>query len=192
LADKIVSNKSTTKYLDVTGKLYWPKIYTPDEFRGAVRWTINFIPDNEEELRKIKSAGIQKREKDTPDGKQFAFTRSTSKLMGKKMVYFTPPIIYGEDGKEVVSYTDPDGKLIRSYEDDTLEITRKGDPVMIGNGSKVKITLSVYPTAMGVGNRLESIKLIDLIHYEAPEVTEEQRETPTPEVKQGADVSPPW
>ena len=49
-----------------------------------------------------------------------------------------------------------------------------GDPVLVGNGSKAQITLAVYTTQMGVGNRLESIKLLDLIEYKAPEPVEEK------------------
>lgn len=42
---------------------------------------------------------------------------------------------------------------------------RKGTPTLIGNGSEVEVTVAVYDTQMGKGQRLESVKVLDLIEY---------------------------
>lgn len=182
---------SNTKYYTFTGKVQWAKVYTPDEFRGAVRWGLDLYMDSDKEWAKFKESGIQKKVKENDAGKGFNLTRSTTKVMKGKMVYFTPPQIVDKDGKVLVKYVDDQGKDVRSYEDKDKKITRVGDPVMIGNGSTIEVNVSVYPTAMGPGNRLESIKLIDLIHYEKPEIAEEDKEQPSSEKVLG-DSLPPW
>lgn len=187
---------SNTKYLNLVGTVRWAKVYTPDEFRGAVRWSIDFYPESDEVIKQIKEAGIQKTLKDKGEGKYLNFTRSTTKFMKDRLVYFTPPIIYDADGDMMVYYTDDnEDKVIRSYEDKDFNVKRVGEPVLIGNGSKVEITLSVYPTAMGPGNRLESIKILDLVTYERPPEAEESKEVVGPEVvatKKMENATPPW
>ena len=67
-----------------------------------------------------------------------------------------------------MKYVDSNDKVVRSYEDPNLVIKREGEPVLIGNGSEVELTLCVYPTAMTTGNRFESLKIKNLVEYEAP------------------------
>lgn len=186
---------SNTKFINLVGTVRWAKVYTPDEFRGAIRWSIDFYPESDEVIKQIKEAGIQKTLKDKGEGKYLNFTRSTTKFMRDRLVYFTPPIIYDGDGRPLVQYFGDDGKVLRSYEEKDTPVERVGEPVLIGNGSKVEITLSVYPTAMGPGNRLESIKILDLVTYERPPEAEENREVVGPEVvatKKMENATPPW
>lgn len=189
---KAVSN---TKYIDVTGTIQWAKVYTPDEFRGAIRWSIDFFPGSDEDFKKIKDAGIQKKAKDKGEGVYYNFTRSTTKFMKERLVKFTPPVIYDKDGKMLVYYVDEEDKMVRSYDTEKV-IRRVGEPILIGNGSKVEITLSVYPTAMGPGNRLESIRILDLITYEPPAEEPQNQEVKGPEKVQteaeSKGVTPPW
>jgi hypothetical protein len=194
LTKENILKESTTKYITLTGKAFWCKVYTPDEFRGSSKWMINFYPSDEKEWAKFKEAGIQKKVKEDENGKNFAVTRNTSKMIKGNMVYFTPPIIYDKDGKTLVYYADEKGNLVRSYNDPNQRPQRVGDPILIGNGSLVSVRLSVYPTAMGPGNRLESITLLDLIHYEKPEEAPENREVKGPEVDVTNDelTGPPW
>lgn len=186
--------ESKTKYISIEGTAFWCKVYTPDEFRGSSKWMLNLYPSNDKEWAKFKEAGIQKKVKEDENGKSFAVTRNTSKLIKGTMVYFAPPIIYDKDGKVLVQYVDDKGSPVRSYNDPTKRPNRVGDPVLIGNGSLVSVRLSVYPTAMGPGNRLESITLLDLIHYEKPEEAEENKEVKGKETEITNDelTSPPW
>jgi hypothetical protein len=186
--------ESKTKYISIEGTAFWCKVYTPDEFRGSSKWMLNLYPSNEKEWAKFKEAGIQKKVKEDENGKSFAVTRNTSKMIKGNMVYFAPPVIYDKNGAVLVQYVDEKGSPVRSYNDPNKRPNRVGDPVLIGNGSLVSVRLSVYPTAMGPGNRLESITLLDLIHYEKPEELEENKEVKGPEKEITNDelTSPPW
>lgn len=160
---------SKTQYVTFTGKAYWAKLYKPDEFRGAVRWTLNLVMDDPAEWKKFNDLGIQKKVNKNEEGEYFAVARPTTKMIAGKIVHFTPPLIYDKNGDILVGYYNDQGNLLRSYDDPDRKVTKKGDNVLIGNGSKVEVTLCVYQTAMGVGNRLESVKILDLIEYKAPE-----------------------
>lgn len=178
-----MTNKSTTQYVQFTGKAYWAHVYKPDTFRGAVRWIMNFHMD-EENWDKFKELKIQKHQIKDKTGalvKEDGMlgwrpTRLTSRMIKEKLVKFTPPWIYDKNGEPLVTYVNQDGKEVRSYDGADSDIKRVGDPVLIGNGSTVSITVSVYPTTMGIGNRLESIRLLDLIEYKSPEVKDEDDE----------------
>lgn len=163
---------SKTQYVTFKGKAFWAKIYKPDDFRGAVRWTLNLVMDDEAEWKKFKDLGIQKKVNKNADGEYFAASRPTTKMIAGKIVNFTPPIVYDKEGNVLVGYYNDQGHLLRSYDDPNKKVTKVGENVLIGNGSEVEITLCVYPTAMGVGNRLETIKILDLIEYKAPDVVE--------------------
>ncbi len=183
----MATEKKGTEYLRLKGKVAWAKIYDPDEFRGAVRWTMNFYPADDVEWDKFKKAGIQKKVKEDELGKFFAATRPTNKLIKQRIVNFTPPMVYNKEGQPIIFYVkegDEGQTPVRSYEGDT-KIERVGEPILIGNGSEVEITLSVYQTSMGPGNRLEAIKLVDLITYEPEKKTEEREQL-------GNEQLPPW
>lgn len=157
----------TTQYVTFEGIANYAKPYKPDEFRGASRWTLNLVLDTDEEIEKYKSVGIQKKLKEVDKGKvSFSPTRDRTKLMKGQIVHFTPPFIYDKNGEVLVKYVDENDKPIYSYnEDNKPKINRVGDPVIIGNGSRVAVRMSYYPTQMGIGSRLESIKILDLIEY---------------------------
>lgn len=174
--------KSKTEYFNFVGKAYWAKVYQADEFRGAVRWMIDLALQGEDEWEKFKISGIQKKVKeDAEKGKFVNFSRSTTKLMRGKLVYFAPPTIYDKDGMPIVRYVNEEGNPVRSYDDEKAKIERIGEPVLIGNGSLVSVNVSVYPTAMGPGNRLESIRILDLVHYDKPKELQENQEEKGPE-----------
>ncbi len=156
-----------TEYVDMTGKAYWAKVYQLDNYNGASRWILDFFP-NEEALKKFKDLGIQKKLLENENGTYFRPIRPESKLITNRVVYFTPPIIYNKDGSVAVGYYNEDDNLVRSYDDKDKKIVKRGENILIGNGSDVTITLCVYPTAKGVGNRLESVKILDLVEYKAP------------------------
>lgn len=154
-----------TDYVTFEGIANYVKPYKPDEFRGAVRWMLDLTLDTEDEVKKYKEVGIQKKLKQVEKGLAFSPNRPTTKLMKGKLVNFTPPFIYDKNGEVLVKYVDENGKPVYSYDDANKKITRVGDPVIIGNGSRVAVRMSYYDTAMGIGSRLESIKILDLIEY---------------------------
>lgn len=181
-----------TQYLKFKGKVAWARLYEPDEYNGAVRWCMDFYPDDVDALKKVmhKNKGFK-------EGEYGLFTqlrRPTTKLIKGRIVSFTPPIIYGQDGKPIVQYIDKNTKaIIRSYDGISNEaLIRDGEPLLIGNGSVVEVTLCVYTTSMGNGSRLESVKLIDHIEYR-PNDPPVATETPKEDAKNIAEaVDAPW
>lgn len=189
---------SKTEYPKFRGFVKWVKVYTPDEFRGAVRWTLNFFPVDEEEQKRLKETINPnkkfKKDKDDPDlgtGEFVALHRPTTKLMKGDTVKFTPPFIRDESGDLIVYYTRSDtGKWVKSYTG-TPKIESHGEKTAIGNGSEVEITLAVWQTDMGPGNRLEEIKILDLITYD-PDGENGSNDDDEPEEDNSSGGEEPW
>lgn len=181
-----------TKYIDFTGKAYYARVYQPDEFRGSIRWGLDLVPENQDEWDKFKETGIQKVPKERDYGKFFPMHRPAVKLMKNKLVYFTAPYVYDKDGNVLVKYVDDAGNDLRSYEEKDKTVRRIGEPVLIGNGSLVKINVSYFPTQMGVGCRLESLRILDLIEYKKPETPSEVAKSIENQVANGEEPSNPW
>lgn len=147
-----------TETFKFTGKAKWAKIYEPEEFRGAINWKIDLYQDAKN-LKLRKEAGIQSKVYEDEEGKFVNFRRAKTKLIKGKLNEFHPPFVYDKDYNVLVSYV---------KNEDGTDWVRVGTPVLIGNGSEVEITVSVYDAgAMGKGQRLDSIRIIDLIEYKS-------------------------
>ena len=151
-----------TERYKFTGKAAWAKVYEADEFRGSKNWKINVYLDDKE-LDKRKKAGIQSKVYEDEEGKYVVFKRPETKLIKGSVRVFCGPEITDKDGKTLVTYK-------KNSEGTAFE--RVGDPVLIGNGSTVEVEVSVYPTSMGNGQRLESVRIVDLIEYKSEGGTE--------------------
>lgn len=169
-------------YHNFEGKIYWARLFEPDEFRGSVRWTTEFMPKNENELNKIKTIlNPAKKIRDATEtipGKHLTLARPAFKLIKGSLVHFTPPVIYDKDGwTTLVDYVDEEGNRVRSYGGEKRDIAtlRKGDLFNIGNGTDVKVNVVTYPTQMGIGMRLEAVTILDLVEY-IPSIKEEETE----------------
>ena len=150
-----------TKYWDLTGEVYWAMVYEPDEYSGSHRWKLNLHLKDDDEWLLYKESGIRLEIKENEAGKYIAPRRDCTRNWDGKVVKMAPPRIFDAEGEVLVGYkTDEDG-----------EIMRYGNPVLIGNGSVCKVRLSSFPTANGIGHRLESVTILDLIEYERPELT---------------------
>lgn len=154
-----------TKYLKFKGKIAWAMLYKPDEFRGKEFWKINFYP-SEDTIKEIRAAGIQTKIKDDDgtasgvSGKFMTFRRDKEKKFSSGLKIFSPPMIKDSKGDYLVKYV----------EEEANKWERKGDPILIGNGSEVEVTLEVYHTdAFGWGTRLMEVKILDLIEYKPEE-----------------------
>lgn len=145
-----------TKYYKFTGKANWAKVYEPEEFRGAVNWKIDLYQDKKN-LEQRKAAGIQSKIYEDENGQYVTFKRPKIKTIKGVVNEFHGPTIYSADGEPLVTY---------EKSEDGKEWVRVGTPVLIGNGSEVEVTVAVYDAgAMGKGQRLESVKIIDLVEY---------------------------
>lgn len=147
--------KKKTIYAKFVGPVKWAKVYEPDTAFGSTRWSIDQYLDNEA-LAYRKSLGIQSKVKSDENGEYAAYKRDTTKVFNGKINEFHPPIIYNKDGSKAVWY---------ELNEEGNGYVRKGDPVLIGNGSVCEVTVAVYDTMKGKGQRLESVRIIDLIEY---------------------------
>lgn len=146
-----------TEFYKFTGKAKWAKIYEPEEFRGSTNWKIDVYLDKKQ-LDARKKAGIQSKVYEDEDGTYVTFKRPKTKLIKGVLNEFSGPKVFDKDGETLVSY---------HKNADGTNWERMGNPVLIGNGSTVEVEVAVYDTSMGKGQRLESIKVIDLIEYKS-------------------------
>lgn len=160
-------NEKKTEYVEFTGKAYWAKVYIPDTSFGASNYKIDLVLDGDNEWAKFKASGIQKKTKDTENGKSVQFTRPAMKVINNEVVNFTGPIVLDDAGGVIVDYISKDtNKRAFSYKtEEKNKIERRGSPILIGNGSTVKVRVAVYDTQKGKGQRLENITILDLIEY---------------------------
>lgn len=150
-----MTTNGKTEVFKFTGKALWAKVYEADEFRGSRNFTMDLEVDKDN-LALYKKAGIQGKVKENENGPVLKFKRPETKLIKGVATTFAPPKIVDKDGNPIVEY---------KKNADGTGFDRIGDPVLIGNGSIVEVAVSVYPTSMGNGQRLESIRVIDLIEY---------------------------
>jgi hypothetical protein len=157
-------------WMEFEGFASWARVYEADEYKGKKFWKIN-LHMKDEIFKKIKDLGWQgKRKTSDVDGVSddyASFRCDTEKEFNGKKEKFLPPIIKDKTGKKLVW-----------YEKDSTGYTEFGERVLIGNGSKVVLTLEVYQTKhYGTGFRLREVKIIDLIEYQPKEETEETQNT---------------
>lgn len=172
--------KSKTKYMKFKGRVAWAMLYSPDEYKGNKFWKLSFYPDDAT-IQKIKDAGIQTKQKEDDgsasgvSGKYYQFRRDCEKKFDSGLQKFSPPSVFAKDKSKLVTYEE-DADSEYGYE-------RIGEPVLIGNGSEVEITLEVYPTgSFGKGTRLNSVRILDLIEYD-PDADDEKEEKPAEQAK---------
>lgn len=146
-----------TEFHKFTGKAKWAKIYEPEEFRGSTNWKIDLYLDKKG-LEARKKAGIQSKVYEDEEGSYVNFKRPKTKLIKGVLNEFSGPRIIDADGNDLVTY--------RKSEDGS-SWERIGNPILIGNGSTVEVEVATYDTQMGKGQRLETIRIIDLIEYKS-------------------------
>ncbi len=149
-----------TDVIKMTGNIYWAKVYQPDTAFGATMFKVDFFPENEAEWKKFKDSGIQKTIKENETGKFFSLTRNEMKMIKGEVINFTGPVIEDEDGSVIVDYINRDTqKRIYSYSPKEKDlVVRRGSPILLGNGTKAEVTVAVYDTFKGKGQRLEKIR----------------------------------
>ena len=195
---------SKSEYITIVGHVAWAKVYDPDVGFGQTKWSIDIYPDDDEQWAKFKAAGIQKTIRENTDpskgliGKYFKTDRLEHKLVGNNVVYWVGPVIMDMDGNVIVDYINKKtGKRAYSYNaTEKNDIERRGFPILIGNGSKVEARINVFDTIKGKGQRLESLKILELVEYERelPKLSPlvEGRERASEKVTAVADTEQPW
>ena len=145
-------------------------LYVPDEAFGASKYKAG-IWIGKEEIEEYKKSGIQKKIKSDEKGEWVEFTRDSVKMINGQPVFFTPPILEDKNGASIISYVDEYGKTVKSYNDPAKKtsIKKQGENILIGNDSDVQLTVAVFDTMKGKGQRLESVRILDLIEYKPAE-----------------------
>lgn len=158
-----------TKFFTFTGLCSYAKVYEPDDYKGNQFWKINLHVDKET-AKKIRESGsmvrphVDNEEVSGVPGQYYTFRRDLVKTINGRDIEFNPPEIFNADGKPIMVYV---------KDETTGETEAVGEKVYLGNGSKVEVTVEVYPAgSFGNGTRLRSIKIIDLIKYD-PKAKEE-------------------
>jgi hypothetical protein len=176
--------------MKIRGKAVYLKVYTPDEYNGQENWKAG-LTVTKETYETLREAGCQLRKKFAEgidmidEGTPFVtFKRPVEKKFNDETVNFCPPQIFDKDGEKMVSY-EVDGKVVRQFKDGEPKPEQVGEPKLIGNGSDIEITISLYNTkSFGKGTRLESIRVIDLIEYTPPEDDEKDGDEEPSEKKE--------
>ena len=133
----------SSRIIEFTGTSMWARVNSPDPTYGNYSIGVDLDPKSQEEF---EASGLQMRPK-REDGKYLVtFRRPVNKTINGELVEFGPPSVSGID-----------------------------DGVLIGNGSGVKVTVRAYTYThngrTGIGHRLESLEVTDLIEYK-PATTE--------------------
>ena len=132
----------------VTGTANWAKLFERNRDKGEFHvetdgaTTIDLLLDKEG-LDTMKKAGSRLRPKITDEGVVIKFKR---------------PWVH---------------QSIEAFGGAPRVVNKDDEPwdteISVGNGSQVEVFFSVYDTKMGKGTRLEGVRVLDLIEYEAPE-----------------------
>jgi hypothetical protein len=127
-----------TKYFYLSGRAKWAKLFKPDEKYG--NYQLNLYLDKDSEAT-FDSIGLQLTKKKDDEGTYVTFRRAPKKLIKGELVDFGPPKVIDRDNQ-------PLDKLV-------------------GNGSEVTIKVAAFETAKGLGHRLDTVRVENLVEYEA-------------------------
>lgn len=136
----------SAQLIELEGISNWAKVFennrdTNEDFHGeGGAYTID-VQLEKEELDKLTNSGSRLKPKLTDDGISIRFKRKHVHPAGIEELGGPPKVVDAEKNP---------------FPEKTL----------IGNGSKVKVYVSVYDTKMGKGTRLEGIQVTDLVEYE--------------------------
>lgn len=173
-----IGEQLLAKYYNWEGTVNWAKVYEPETFMGQTKWKLDFYPKDVETWMSFKESGAKTKVKEGENGKFIQLSRKQKNFWKGQEVIVAPPTIKDKDGNTLVGYIESQPGIF----------DRKGDPVLIGNGSKVRVTVEVYDTQnYGKHSRLVEIQILDLIEYKP----EEKKEESKPEQKK-SEGKAPW
>jgi len=131
-----------SKYVRMTGFIKWANsqyggLFSPDPSYG--NYSVTFYPDPPS-VEKFKASGMKLEFKNDEDGDFVKLRRPHEKIIKNENQVFGRPKIFFPEG---------------------VEGTKD-----IGNGTKVEVTVVVYPAGRHTGHRLESVKVLELVRFE--------------------------
>lgn len=138
---------STTQLIELEGIANWAKVFEfnkdkNEEFHGeGGAYTLD-VQLEKEELDKLTESGSRLKPKLGDDGISIRFKRKHIHPGGITDLGGPPKVVDADKNPF------PEGTLI-------------------GNGSKVRVYVTVYDTKLGKGTRLEGVQVLDLVEYES-------------------------
>ena len=135
----------TTQLIELEGIASWAKVFENNrdmnaDFHGeGGAYTVD-VQLEKEELDKLTKSGSRLKPKLGDDGVSIRFKRKHIHPGGIEELGGPPKVVGPE--KETING-------------------------IIGNGSRVKVYVSVYDTKLGKGTRLEGMQVVDLVEYES-------------------------
>jgi hypothetical protein len=156
---KELNSMAKTKLGVFEGEVYWAKVFEGNmddsEYHKATQGQFNcvFIPKDDEELEKMKKMGFPEksmgnamiREYDVADGRKGMKLKRPNKH-AKIEEFGGAPIV------------------TRGISDELWDMDVDGE---LGNGTKVKVKISIYGEGSTASVRLEKIAVLELVKFEA-------------------------
>jgi hypothetical protein len=133
-----------------TGIAKWAKVREgqQDQYKdGNPQWSIQLYPDDAS-MKTFNKSGLQLKVKDDADGQYVNFRKTAER--------------YSQKDKELKKYSPPE-VFLRDPETGNYNKWPSG---LIGNGSKVTLTVSVYDGENGKGHLLERVFIDELVVYD--------------------------
>lgn len=124
-----------------SGVANWAKVKTPVDNYDTTKpqeYKIDVVLDNKS-WKLFEESGCQLRPKQTPDGERYVTFKCPVEATIKSKVVTFKPTVLNSDNQPF------DG--------------------LIGNGSGVTCKVDVYPTRMGMGHRLDTVRVDSLIEF---------------------------
>jgi hypothetical protein len=151
-----------TEHFTFDGEARWLKVFEPDQYQdGPKRYVVNLLVD-EENHDNFLDSGIRTRVREEE---------------GKYLLKF----VRDHDAKELTSGDKIGGGRPNIVDADGEKWT-KG---VIGNGSKIRVSVSVYDTKMGKGHRLNSIKVLEHVPFDDDRREREEEPSSAEKPKKG-------
>lgn len=152
--------------LKLKGTAYWARVYegNHDEYGGKEFYKITLVPDDESWV-KFNKSGLSLKPKETGDDDELSVTFRRDVHAKSGIDKKGKPWTMGGGAPQVV---DADGDEFNK---------------LIGNGSLVEIAVDVYTVKAGPmkgkkGHRLDGVKVLEHVAYEAPDDDEVEEGVP--------------
>ena len=130
-----------SEFYEFSGICKWPRLSEPDPKYNC--WSICVYLD-EASKKLFDKSGVQCEPQSDEDGVYVKFRRPAEKIIKKELVEFPKPAVIDKNSVVV-------------------------DPMVVGNGSRVRVTVRVFDTMKGKGHRLERVVIEDLVGYHRPD-----------------------
>jgi len=129
-----------TQYYNFDGIAHWAKVYKPDSKYNKYSVDLYMSDKNIDTLQK---AGVTLKIREDENGKFVKFSRPDSKVIKGELVKLGPPKVEALNNGSFVPFSD-----------------------LIGNGSKVRVNISVYDTREGKGHTMLGVTVLEHVKYE--------------------------